>query len=170
MIIALLSCKPPLLLLSGQLYRLWQPHMGTYGKPTVIVNVENTFIYVRFHSYSSPVYNFQIPRRVLGTVLNTASSTSSKYAGTTLGSLLRKVCQLLSTDDFAKIFGWTDKRNQGRQINGSKILLTIQGSIVNHSQLTTPIDAVDIFVKIWFYNARDRAGGRTKKYKSTNKS
>ncbi|KAF7255358.1 hypothetical protein EG68_10133 [Paragonimus skrjabini miyazakii] len=111
----------------------------------------------------------------------TAMRFLSKYAGTTLGSLLRKVCQRLFTDDFAQIVGWTDKRNQGRQIKRSKILLTIQGktrhlktyfveSIVNHPQLTAPIDAVDIFVKKWCNNARDRAGGRTKKYKSANKS
>ncbi|KAF7255038.1 hypothetical protein EG68_10229 [Paragonimus skrjabini miyazakii] len=110
----------------------------------------------------------------------TAMRFLSRYTGTTLGSLLRKVCQRLFTDDFAKIVGWTDKRNQGRQIKGSKILLTIQGktylktyfveSIVNHPQLTAPIDAVDIFVKKWFNNARDRAGGRTKRYKSANKS
>ncbi|KAF7262718.1 hypothetical protein EG68_00001 [Paragonimus skrjabini miyazakii] len=35
----------------------------------------------------------------------------SRYARTTLGSLLRKVCQRLFTDDFAKIVGWTDNRN-----------------------------------------------------------
>ncbi|KAF6771565.1 hypothetical protein AHF37_09244 [Paragonimus kellicotti] len=57
----------------------------------------------------------------------TAMRFLSRYAGTTLGSLLRKVCQRLFTDDFAKIVGWTDKRNRGRQIKGSKILLTIQG-------------------------------------------
>ncbi|KAF6772120.1 hypothetical protein AHF37_08508 [Paragonimus kellicotti] len=86
------------------------------------------------------------------------------------GSLLRKVCQRLFTDDFAKIVGWTDKRNRGRQIKGSKILLTIQESIVNHPQLTAPIDAVDVFVKKWFNNARDRAGGRAERYKSANNS
>ncbi|KAF5398587.1 hypothetical protein PHET_08515 [Paragonimus heterotremus] len=50
----------------------------------------------------------------------------SRHPGTTLGSLLRQVCLRLFTDDFHKIVGWTDKRNQGRQIKGSKILLTIQ--------------------------------------------
>ncbi|KAF5395699.1 hypothetical protein PHET_11399 [Paragonimus heterotremus] len=44
----------------------------------------------------------------------TAMRFLSRYAGTTLGSLLRKVCQRLFTDDFAKIIGWTDKRNQRR--------------------------------------------------------
>ncbi|KAF7257346.1 hypothetical protein EG68_05145 [Paragonimus skrjabini miyazakii] len=55
---------------------------------------------------------------------------------------------------------WTNVRHHGRKLKGSNVMLAIRESIVNNASLNASIDAVDIFVRKWFNNARDRSGGR----------
>ncbi|KAF7234229.1 hypothetical protein EG68_12254 [Paragonimus skrjabini miyazakii] len=76
-------------------------------------------------------------------------------------------------DKFAQNFSCTNVRQHGRKLKGSDIMLVIKESIVSNTPLNASIDAVDIFVRKWFNNTRDRSGGladRKRQHKRRNRA